>query len=296
MKPGLIGDIGRHRTGDGPGIRSLVFFKGCPLACPWCHNPEFIAPAPELALYPARCLGCGDCLAACPQQALTLTPAIEVDRRRCTVCGDCATVCPTRALAPVGRSYDLRDLVDELLRDRLYWQVSNGGVTLSGGEPTAQMVFAGALLERLHRQGVHTAIETCGFFPWTDFASRLLPWCDLLLIDLKIADGRRHAELTGQGNEIIFANLAKAVSSGHEVIVRIPLIPGFTAEQENLAGLAAVMKRCGVTKCTLLPYHPFGLAKAGAIGRQPCFALPERPMSRAEADQWRRCFTEFQQV
>lgn len=294
MKKGLIGDIGRHRTGDGPGIRTVVFFKGCPLSCPWCHNTEFIAQQAELAVYPHRCINCGECRAICPHGALAINSTIVVDRSVCDCCGDCAGICPTGALAIVGKEYLLDDLVELVLRDRLYYQVSGGGVTLSGGEPTMQMEFVGKLLRRLRDEDIHTAIETNGFFHWDDFAVCLLPWLDLVLFDLKIAESVSHARVTGQTNDPILGNLERLVQGGHEVVVRIPLIPGFTANSANLADLSAEMKRIGVQKCELLPYHALGKLKATAIGRNVDRILPDTRMGGAEVAQWARYFKEFQ--
>jgi len=296
VKTALIGDIGRHRIGDGPGIRTVVFFKGCPLHCPWCHNPEFIAPRAELALYPNRCIMCGDCVDICPQRAIKKNGVIEVDRSACDCCGQCAAICPAGALAIVGAAWSVEQLIDVLLRDLLYYQVSGGGVTLSGGEPTMQMEFAGKLLQRLRQEHIHTAIETSGFFRWDDFAAQLLPWLDLVLFDLKPVDSRRHAKVTGRGNEKILENLEKIVRGGHDVVVRIPLIPGFTADRENLVGLAAEMKRIGVQKCSLLAYHALGKSKAAAVGRVVDPSLPDKQMTRAEVDGRQRYFTEFELI
>ncbi|MFH1215766.1 MAG: glycyl-radical enzyme activating protein [Pseudomonadota bacterium] len=296
MITGFIGDIARHRTGDGPGIRTVVFFKGCPLHCPWCHNPEFIVPQHELAFYPDRCIGCRECADICPQRAIKQNTMIVIDRSVCDCCGECAKICPSAALAIVGRFWSVEELLEVLLRDQLYYQVSGGGVTLSGGEPTMQMKFGGSLLRQLKKNGIHTAIETNGFFSWGEFAVHLLPWLDLVLFDLKIADKGRHAKVTGQENEKILGNLEKLVRRGSEVVVRIPLIPGVTADRENLAELAGEMKRIGVQKCSLLPYHFFGRSKAANIGRPADSSLPDKRMTRAEVDGWHQYFKEFELV
>ncbi|MBI4792438.1 MAG: glycyl-radical enzyme activating protein [Deltaproteobacteria bacterium] len=213
MKEALIGDIGRYAAHDGPGIRTVVFFKGCPLCCPWCHNPEFIAGRPEIAFYPERCIGCGDCRDLCPETALTVDRIARLDRSRCTGCGLCAAQCPARALEQVGKIFAVEELDALLRRDILFYETSGGGVTLSGGEPTAQLAFCGELLQRLHRQGIHTAMETNGLFVWDDFRAACLDHLDLILFDVKIADPDTHRRITGVDNTLIFANLARLAAA-----------------------------------------------------------------------------------
>lgn len=291
MNEALIGDIGRYAVHDGPGIRTTVFFKGCPLRCPWCHNPEFIAAATEIAFYPERCIGCGECRELCPEAALTVGKIAAIDRSRCTLCGRCVAGCPTRALELVGGKYDLEELTGILLRDRLFYETSGGGVTLSGGEPTMQLPFCGELLSRLRREGIHTAIETNGFFAWDEFRTACLPHLDLILFDVKIADPARHRQVTGAGNETILANLQRLLAARPaDVIVRVPLIPGYTADEENLVRVAGRLREFGARRCSLLPYHPHGLAKAEKLGRAPDASLPRTAMDRRTAQERRRLF------
>jgi len=297
VKEALIGDIGRYCVHDGPGIRTTVFFKGCPLHCPWCHNPEFIAAAPEIAFTPARCIGCGDCRDICPEAALAVDNIAHIDRNRCTGCGLCALSCPTKALELAGRKYDVDELTDILLRDRLFYETSGGGVTLSGGEPTTQLDFCGALLQRLRAEGIHTCMETNGFFAWDEFQAACLPYLDLILFDVKIADAERHRKIIGADNQVILTNLKRLLAARPEsVIPRIPLIPGFTADKENISRLAVLFKELQVRRCSLLPYHPFGLAKAEKIGARPDRSLPQKPMDRKTLHEWQRFFNGINMV
>ena len=295
MTRGLIGDIGRYALHDGPGIRTTVFCKGCPLHCPWCHNPEFIAPRVELALRGERCIGCGDCVDCCPEGALAVVDGtVSLDRDRCTCCGRCAEVCPTRALELVGREFTPGELAELLLRDRHFFEVSGGGVTLSGGEPTLQLAFCGELLALLKRAHIHTALETNGLFAWEEFADACLPHLDLVLFDVKLIDPLRHQRAVGAGNEVILANLACLVAQRpQDVVVRVPLIPGWTANAANLGGIAAHLRDLGVRRVSLLPYHPHGLSKAARVGRTVHPDLPQHPLNEATLAASRRLFAGF---
>ncbi|MDP3030067.1 MAG: glycyl-radical enzyme activating protein [Deltaproteobacteria bacterium] len=278
----LVFDIKRHALEDGPGIRSTVFFKGCPLTCLWCQNPESIDPGPEIGFYPRDCIKCGDCVQACPVSACALEDPFLIDRKRCTMCGDCVEACPGRALRLIGRFYPVDELVDILLRDKIFYEVSGGGVTFSGGEPTVFMDYAAAVLKALKDSGIHTAIQTNGFFAWEEFGEKILPYVDLIMFDVKLADADKHREYTGQSNELILANLKNLLSEirrgvsetrrgGDEreeaVLPRIPLIPEFTATVENLRSISDLLKGLGVKKCSLLPYNPTWISKAENFGK-----------------------------
>lgn len=234
-------NIQRFSTEDGPGIRTTVFFKGCPLHCPWCHNPEGIDRKPTVVWWKSQCLRCQDCIAACPAVALTLEQ--ELIRWRassCTGCGRCAEACPTQALELIGTTVTVDKVVDSVVKDRSFYETSGGGVTLSGGEPCMQHKFLSALLPRLHQAGIKTALDTCGA---TDpkILKELLAWVDLILFDLKLADPHEHVRVTGIELEVVLAALTTVAESGKPLWIRTPVIPGYTADRENVRDIAKLI-------------------------------------------------------
>lgn len=288
---GLIGNINRYALHDGPGIRTTVFFKGCTLHCPWCHNPELISTEPEIAFYPERCISCGDCQAVCPQEAVDLQNENHIDRRRCNGCGLCVESCPADALTLIGREYELEELVEILLRDRLFYERSGGGVTLSGGEPTQQLLFVSALLDRLRREKIHTTIETNGLFSYEQFTAACLDQLDLIFFDLKFVDSEQHQEIIGKCNTLILDNLSRLLTKrAQDIIVRIPMIPGYTATHENIGRIGKFLRHHKALHYSLLPYHPYGLVKAAAIGMTPDRTLPDQRMEPAELLSWQEFF------
>ncbi len=298
MKKGLIGDIGRSAVHDGPGIRTTIFFKGCPLQCPWCHNPEFIDYKQEIALYPEQCMGCGDCLAACPNRALDIQEnVVQLDRSRCDGCGQCAEQCPTLSLKQIGQWYTVDSLTEVILRDQLFYETSGGGVTLSGGEPTRQLDFVGNLLHRLKKHNVHTAIQTCGYFDRDAFAEQALDLLDLIYFDIKLFDPEVHRKYLGNDNALIIENLSYLLQEKpDDVIVRIPLIPGYTATRENITPLAELLQKLGAKHIALLPYHSWGISKVDTIGGKMDAYLPTTPMSSEELSEWRQYFRQTEMV
>ncbi len=240
---GLILHLQRLSTEDGPGIRTTVFMKQCPLHCWWCHNPESISRKPELQWFESRCLGCQTCVNSCPRGCLVMTPAgLQIDRERCEGCGTCASKCPANAVELLGRRIGIEALVAELLKDRVYYEQSGGGVTFSGGEPLMQPGFTAAVFSRLQAAGIHTALDTCGLAS-DEALNRVLPYADLVLFDIKLIDPEKHRLYTGQSNEIILRNLLTirdrmlAGELPRHLWIRTPLIPDATATYDNLTGI-----------------------------------------------------------
>ena len=287
----LIFDIKRLATEDGPGLRTTVFFKGCQLRCRWCQNRESIDLEAEIGYYANDCILCGHCAAACPRGAVSLDNPARIDRRLCDRCGDCVRACPGRGLRLMGQVYPVEELVAELLRDRAFYEVSGGGVTFSGGEPTLHLDYLSQLLKALKQQGIHTAIQTNGFFNWQDFAEKALDYLDLVMFDVKMADSGRHREYTGQENGPILENLARLWATRPEAVLpRIPLIPGMTAVTQNLQEISGLLQDLGMNRCVLLPYNPLGFDKAEHIGKAMPPLLSQRLMTPEEEEQCREFF------
>lgn len=265
---GIVFDVQRFSVHDGPGVRTVVFFKGCGLACEWCQNPEALRAAPELAYYADRCLpGCRECLPTCEPHALRDERDRRVDFALCTACGACVEACPAAALRLVGEARGVEDLLAELLRDRPFYESSGGGVTFSGGEPVLHAAFLGELLPRLRREGVHVAIETSGRYAWP-MLEGLLPWVDLVLFDVKVMDPDEHRRLTRHGNAEIHDNLRRVLASGVPVEVRMPVVPGRNTAGDNVEATARFLGGLGVPSLTLLPYNPLWEAKLPRIGTE----------------------------
>jgi len=271
---GRIFDIQRFSIHDGPGIRTTVFMKGCPLRCIWCHNPESISTRLQLSFVPDRCIGCGHCFRCCPNGAHRMEGDRHVlDRALCKSCGACAEQCYAGALELVGRDATVGDVLDEVLRDKPFYDTSGGGLTLSGGEPLLQIDVAEALLAGAKEHGLHCSIETCGY---ADFAAieRLLPHTDLFLYDIKETDPARHVEYTGVTNERIVANLHALHDAGATILLRLPIVPGLNDRPDhfqNIALLAQGLPR--LLAVQIMPYHRLGTSKQERLGMEP--SLPE---------------------
>ena len=279
---GAVFDVRRFSLHDGPGIRTTVFLKGCPLRCLWCHNPESWRREPEILFLPEKCFGCGRCLAACPRQCHRVVDGQRIfEREKCLGCGSCAAECFFGALKLAGRMRSAADVAAEVLSDRPFYQSSGGGVTVSGGEPAMQFEFTCELLRRCRESGVHTALDTCGQAA-REIYEALLPQTDLFLYDFKAADPEKHRRLTGVDNQLILENLKFLDQAGAAIILRCPLIPGLNDAAADLDALAACVGGLrNVRAVELEPYHPLGEDKYRQLGRMPRhradFPPPELP-------------------
>lgn len=266
MKKGLIFNIQRFSIHDGPGIRTTVFLKGCPLNCPWCANPESKSAKTQLLYTPANCIECRSCEAACPAHALRIENRTMLqDSDSCTHCMNCASACPTHALTTEGEWYSVKDVIAEVEKDRAFYEKSNGGVTLSGGEPLLQEEFTLDLLRALKAHGFHTNIETSGYTP-TAYLDKILPYLDLIYMDLKHPDSNIHAKKVGVDNKLIVHNMVHTIVSGIPLVVRIPVIPRFNNDLETAHKYGQLLERIGADTVHLLPFHQMGLGKWRAIG------------------------------
>ena len=269
---GMIFNIQRFCVQDGPGIRTTVFFKGCPLRCAWCHNPESHRRQAEILYSPEKCVMCGGCAAVCPKELHRVDAGGHAyDRGACDGCGACAAVCPAGALELCGREAEADEVLSGVMRDLDFYRASGGGLTLSGGEPMAQPAFALALARGARAADVGVCLETCGCCAREDLA-HMLPYVELFLFDFKLADGAAHRRWTGADNALILQNLAFLGESGARIILRCPIIPGVnftTAHFEAVARLAASNR--GVCQIDLEPYHPLGVEKARRLGRAAGF-------------------------
>jgi pyruvate formate lyase activating enzyme len=279
---GIITEIQRFSLKDGPGIRTTVFFKGCNMACPWCHNPETIKAAPELLYTPSRCIGCGHCAAVCPVRAHQMVADRHCfDRSRCIGCGRCAEVCFPDALVMSGMTVSVNDVMQEVRQDMLYYAESGGGVTLSGGEILCQIDFAVAIAQACAAEAIPVALETNLYAPWP-LLSRAARSMQLVMCDIKLIDPGAHKRYTGVDNDSVLANARALADCGIGLIVRTPLIPGVTDTETNIAGIAAFVAQLpSVIAYELLNFNPLGAGKYEALGLDNAFRQT-KPLPPAE--------------
>ena len=265
---GIVFNIQKFSIHDGPGVRTNVFLKGCPLRCKWCSNPESQAARPQVLYHSAECVHCKKCVASCPEQAVSADDSgrLRIDFTRCSGCMVCVHGCPGRALTCEGEEKTADEVFEICMQDLDFYEESGGGVTLSGGEALMQPDFVEALLQRLKEKGVHTAIETMGCAA-PEIFQRLAPRFDLLLFDVKHWDCAKHREGTGVGNEQIIQNLRWGYGQGLNILPRIPVIPGFNGAPEDGVGIAGLLKEIGFTRAQLLPFHQMGEKKYELLNR-----------------------------
>ncbi len=284
---GRVFEIQRFSIHDGPGIRTTVFLKGCPLQCAWCHNPEGMDPGKRLSFQPEKCIGCGFCFDACPRDAHRMVDGRHVlDRDRCEDCGTCAEECWAQALESVGGERTVRDVIDEAIRDRPFYDASGGGLTLSGGEPMVQIEFALALLEAAGNEGLHRCMETCGAVP-AEALEKAIPMVDLFLFDIKDTSNSHHLKHTGSPNTRILANLRFLHDRGAMVRLRLPIVPGFNDRQDHFAGIASLVRTLpDLQGVEIMPYHPLGLDKDERFALPRRVGLPDSPADQSVLRDW----------
>lgn len=284
MNQPFIFDIKRYAINDGPGIRIVIFLKGCNLNCAWCHNPESISTETERMYAPAKCIQCGTCVEACPEKTLTLTPeGIVTDTERCIMTGRCAEVCPTKAIEISGKLLSVTEIMNEIEKERVFFDQSGGGVTFSGGEPLLQSKFLIELLDECGKRGIHRAVDTAGLAN-TEIILEVAKRTDLFLYDLKLMDSEKHRQWVGVPNEKILENLKVLAETGVKIIIRIPLVGGVNDDAENMEATARFIAELSGEKkeVNLLLYHKIAQTKYQKLGRPEEFQLLEEPTREAQ--------------
>ena len=284
---GIVFNIQKFCINDGPGIRTNVFLKGCPLKCLWCHNPESQKVEEEISYIAHKCIGCGRCVMVCPEHAHSFVDGVHIfDRSKCKACGKCAEECVAEALEKVGKPMTVEEVLEEVMKDKAFYDTSGGGMTVSGGEPTLQFDFVYALLKEAKARGLHTCIETCGFTS-KEKIGKLAEVVDIFLYDWKVTDTEKHRACTGGTNTIIRENLLHVDSLGAASILRCPIIPTVNDTEDHFAGIAALADSLDhIQGVEIEPYHSLGNDKLERIGRtvapEQKYEMPEKET----VDQW----------
>ena len=274
---GTVFNIQRYSIHDGPGIRTTVFLKWCPLNCWWCQNPESQLSGREMVFWEDRCIGCGACSTICPSGAIQIKNGIPVtEKEKCILCGKCIEKCPALAREMIGKKITAEEIIKEVEKDLVFYEESGGGVTFSGGEPLGQSEFLEELLNACQKKKIHTAVDTSGYVSW-EILNKISSKVDLFLYDLKIMDSERHKKYTGVSNELILENLKKLSSVHNNIFVRFPVIPGINDDYQNIKEMGEFLSSLKVTQVNLLPYHYIGVDKYRRLGRTYKLATTQPP-------------------
>ncbi len=277
MASTTIINIQKYSIHDGPGIRTTVFLKGCPLNCWWCHNPESQNKGNEIMFFKERCIGCGSCLKRCPSKAIDLVDGYPVvNEVNCTLCGKCSDFCPSNARELVGKNITVKNLMKEIIKDEVFYEESDGGVTFSGGEPLMHADYLSDVLKICKDKGIHTTVDTSGYIDWNQF-EKIVDKVDLFLFDIKHMNNEKHIKYMGVGNVVILENLKKLSQRGSNIYIRLPLIAGINDEDENIDAVVDFLSNLNIIQVNLLPFHKMGMDKYKRLNRSYKLSGLEKP-------------------
>ncbi|MBU5438478.1 glycyl-radical enzyme activating protein [Tissierella sp. MSJ-40] len=277
MTSGTIINIQKYSIHDGPGIRTTVFLKGCPLKCWWCHNPESQSYKQEIMFFEERCIKCKACEGKCQQQAIRINDSFPiVNRKKCILCGECANFCPNNAREYVGKNITVKDLMKEIQKDEIFYEESGGGVTFSGGEPMVQIDFLNEVLKNCKDMDIHTAVDTSGYTNWKNF-NKIIDKVDLFLYDLKLMNNEKHLKYIGVPNNSILENLKKLSDIGANIFIRMPIIAGINDDNEHIIESIKFLSSLNIMQINLLPYHKMGMDKYKRLGLDYNLSGMEKP-------------------
>ena len=284
MALGTLINIQRYSVHDGPGIRTTVFFKGCPLSCWWCHNPESEKPSHEIMFFKERCSNCGVCMKRCTEKAIEMLGNVPVaDEDKCTLCGKCAEFCPSNAREYVGKDVTVQELMKEIIKDEVFYEESNGGVTFSGGEPLNHSEFLNEVLKSCKERGIHTTVDTSGFAAWKSF-EKIVDKVDLFLYDVKHMNNEKHKKYTGVGNATILENLKRLSAKGANIYIRMPIISGVNDDDDHVNEVIKFISSTNIIQVNLLPYHKVGMDKYRRLSMEYKLSGMEKPSEERMAE------------